>query len=150
MWNRDKENKSDKYPEFVARPKDEGETESYEDFSNREELEDKPVASYGYIVGGVCVDADHEAVIAKEIVSSNGSTYFVRVGSYGNVNGQFLDPWSSMYPGENVGYINARIDGNTRRFEFRRVSQKCFQHYLNFLKGKHARELRYAEREGIL
>ena len=132
---------------FIARPLSGGVHEP----SNKAIMPDKNTRSVGYTVAARVVEADCDHSFCKKETISGREHYFVRVGTFGPGRGYFYDPWSNMYPGDSIEYA-AEVDRNTgkRRFDWRAVTEECFDLYKSFLQVKHARHLRQAERIGTL
>jgi hypothetical protein len=131
---------------FIAQPLNHGVEVRIEEPVETEEFE-----AIGYGQGGKILDANSKHAFAKKAIGSNNEDiYFVRVGTFGHVSGQFYDPWSNTYPSKTAEWASAVGDNGTRRFEWRRVSKDCFDSYNQFLRGKNARCLLQAQRMGTL
>lgn len=86
------------------------------------------------IIENIVADEDARDCYAKEIINrtNNTSRYYVKFG-----DGRPINPFDGM--------IYRRIM-ERKAVEWRKVSKETFDHYIAFLRTRHARHLHYAER----
>lgn len=84
------------------------------------------------------VDDDDDTAICKDILTNDKHVYSIKV----NKRGSLLNPYD-MYEEDR----HNRVSEGRKNWEFRKVSKKSFDYYVEFLKTKNQSWLRNAERE---
>lgn len=104
------------------------------------EKEAAPVEQIGYAEGAtpdgknIVVDVDSDRCLAKMVmdVQTKSLKPFVRFGTFGANAGWLYDPFDSNLP---VSAGRGAKNG-LKMFEFKKVNETCFRHYLTFLRTR--------------
>lgn len=113
---------------------------------NGRDIEPAKTESAGYSDYGNTVEISSSECYAKEIFDpdTQKKSFFVRQASSGHDAGHFLNPRSPFYNDGNEKRTEAKM--GKRMFEFVRVTEEKFNHYIRFLQTGNQAWLRIAER----
>jgi len=108
------------------------------------------IAYFYYTLFGNHSDIDHEGnptlrtdsnkVFAKKMIDNDNIKYFIKVGIYGRI----YNPIGLYSEGRHTKFLTKT---GKKEYEFKQVSKKIFDMYLNFLRSKNIAWLHNAERE---
>jgi hypothetical protein len=112
---------------------------------------DKKSASQGLqhkvmdINGSILHNSNDKFGVAKEIYDpdSNNKTFFIKTSTTGRDKGRLFDP-KGMYA---VALDARNLETGRMHYEYRKVSEKCFARYTEFINNGGSLSLRHAQRE---
>jgi hypothetical protein len=111
---------------------------------NKKKNSDKPI-EFNYMDGAKLTD-DSDGAFAKKIEHPSGHTeFFVKFATAGPEVGRMLNPWGFYYKPGDERRIEPQM--GRKRYEYRKVNERTFDAYIQFLKTRSQRYILNAERE---
>lgn len=84
---------------------------------------------------------NHDLAYAKQVVSNNTQTFYIKIDD----QGQFFNPMSAA-PNTSDHKYKMMKDDKSKAWQFVKVSEDCFNHYINMLRTRNVLHLKVAER----
>jgi len=97
------------------------------------------------INGSTLHNHNDKSGVAKEVYDpdSNSKTFFIKTSTSGRDKGRLFDP-KGMYT---VALDARNLETGRMHYEYKKVSEKCFARYAEFINNGGSLSLRHAQRE---